>query len=252
MNNNPDYSNISPTYNKRYQVNPLFGIQKYLIDLVVKENPQTVLEVGCGTAYWISIIEKLIKHSIGLDLSTGMLKEGKKSSKNISFVNGNAECIPFHNKSCDLIYCVNMIHQVGDKTRYITSAFEKLKTDGIFVIIGTDPMEKNDEWFIHKFFDGTYELDKKRFPSWNYLIDQFNTACFSELDLQTLEIIESRQVGKEIFDNYFIQKDSGSQLAMLDDYEYHKGINKIEQCVKNNPRYEFATKITMKALSGRK
>lgn len=252
MNNNPDYSKISQTYNKRYKVNPLFGIQKYLIDLVVKEKPKTVMEVGCGTAYWISIIEKFVKSSIGLDLSSGMLKEGRKSSNNINFVNGNAEWIPLHNKSCDLIYCVNMIHQVSDKTRYITSAFEKLNTDGIFVIIGTDPMDKNDEWFIHKFFDGTYELDNQRFPSWNFLIDKFHEAGFSKLDLQTLEIIESRQVGKEIFDNYFIQKDSGSQLAMLNKYEYQKGINKIKKCVSDNPGYEFVTKITMKALSGRK
>ena len=44
-----DYNSISDKYERRYEINPLKGVEETLRGLISEINAQRVLEIGCGT-----------------------------------------------------------------------------------------------------------------------------------------------------------------------------------------------------------
>lgn len=58
--------------------------------------------------FMLSSLAPYVKDITCLDLTEAMLKQGKKLAKqegiqNISFVSGNAECLPFEDETFDLV-----------------------------------------------------------------------------------------------------------------------------------------------------
>ncbi|GEM_PF-1798404 len=80
------------------------------------DDGSTILEVGCGTGmytvYWVRPSIKLY----GLDISRGMLKRSadKIDSINTFFIEGDAEHLPFRDRSFDAVLSVNTIEHLDD------------------------------------------------------------------------------------------------------------------------------------------
>ena len=80
---------------------------------------RTMLEVGAGTAHFTRWFESLGIRCIGLDCSPLMLKEAKKLW-NGELVRGDAQHLPFREKTFDLvalITCIEFIHSPRDALR---------------------------------------------------------------------------------------------------------------------------------------
>ena len=48
-----DYNSISDKYDRRYEINALKGVEKTLCGLITETGARRVLEIGCGTGYWL-------------------------------------------------------------------------------------------------------------------------------------------------------------------------------------------------------
>ena len=108
-----NYNNISSNYNLRYDVNSLDGIGSALRKIIDIHKPTTILEVGCGTARWLSEIDNIDFIKIGVDNSTGMLKKAKGTDASFHLVCADANSLPFVKNHFDMIYCVNAIDHLG-------------------------------------------------------------------------------------------------------------------------------------------
>jgi len=67
-----DHDQIAPTYDARYTSGLYDGVLEALRALVLLKKPDSVLEVGCGTGYWLAALRTVSPRIYGLDYSLEM------------------------------------------------------------------------------------------------------------------------------------------------------------------------------------
>ena len=243
-----NYNKIAGTYDKRYAVNGLKQIETEIKNLISLNNPQTILEAGCGTGRWIRSIPYNNKQVFGLDYSLQMLRIANQNLVDMNFVNADAVVLPFTNNLFDLVFCVNAIHHFSDKELFISECKRTLSKNGMLAIIGVDPHIDKD-WYVYDYFDSVYENDLKRFPSKKSLVELIIKAGFNITENKLIEEVYSQKTGEEVLADPFLQKNLTSQLANITDKDYEKGILKIKNRIKKNPETIFTTSIKFYLLS---
>ena len=122
-----------------------FGIDKYwrkqfLRELPIREN-YTILDVATGTGdIGFEIRKKFNCHITGLDCSSKMLSKAKEKLlkykiKNFEFIQGDAESLPFDNKSFDIITIAYGFRNFGNFNSALNEFYRVLKPNGILGIL---------------------------------------------------------------------------------------------------------------------
>ena len=228
--NKVNYDEIAAEYDQRYQEERRQGTYEALRGLLSDESPSRVLEIGCGTCHWLKALGAiyLSRTLIGVDLSLEMLKHAE-NTEGIFLSQGKAEALPLMDESIDLVYCVNALHHFVDKRAFIREAFRILIPGGIMAIIGMDPSDHRNQWYIYDFFEGTYSRDLKRFPTWTQVELWLQNAGFTDLNRTDVDFIHDPKTSHTVFNDPFLRKNACSQLALLSEKEYQCGMNKIRQ-----------------------
>ena len=117
-----DYNSISDKYDRRYEINSLKGVEQTLRGLIAETGARRVLEIGCGTGYWLKTLLPHVDQIIGLDTSIGMLRRVSDLTGTIELVCGSADYPPFAANSFDLIFVVNALHHFNDKLGFMIRA----------------------------------------------------------------------------------------------------------------------------------
>jgi len=84
------------------------------------EKVKMVLDVGTGQGTDVILISEDVHHVVGIDLSSNALRIArallltKTERKNISFVVGDAEHLPFKEDVFDIAYCKDVLHHVSN------------------------------------------------------------------------------------------------------------------------------------------
>jgi demethylmenaquinone methyltransferase/2-methoxy-6-polyprenyl-1,4-benzoquinol methylase len=109
MSGSLDYNKLAKGYNELYSEEQLKKVK--LIIKLLKIKNESVLDVGCGTALYSNLFKKYI----GIDNSKEMLKKAKAK-----VIFGNAEKLPFKNKSFDTVISITAIHNFKDSKKAIS------------------------------------------------------------------------------------------------------------------------------------
>jgi len=226
-----NYDQIASTYDRRFEDNGERGTGTALLTLAQDLQVERLLEVGCGTGHWLTLLQPATPHLFGLDLSAGMLRQARRRHGQLALVRGRADQLPFPDASFDLVYCVNAIHHFERQHTFIAEAWRLLRPGGALAVIGFDPRQHRDKWYIYDFFDGTYETDLERFPSWGTVLDWMIATGFTRVEWRLAEGIEDHKHGGAVLDDPFLEKSACSQLALLSDDEYVAGLDKIRAVV---------------------
>jgi ubiquinone/menaquinone biosynthesis C-methylase UbiE len=163
----------------------------------------------------------------GLDLSGGMLSQARQFDANYRLVNASAPLPPFVSASFDLIFCTHAFHHFPQKPQVVQAAYRMLRPGGAFAVVNFDPRECRHSWYVYDYFAGVYETDLERFPRLAEQEAMLNQAGFQGVSNILVEHIDDAMVGEAVFDNYFLQKDSSSQLILLSDEVYQAGLEKM-------------------------
>ncbi|MBN2547752.1 MAG: class I SAM-dependent methyltransferase [Anaerolineales bacterium] len=75
--------------------------------------PESILDVGCGTGHFTRWFKSLGMRVAGLDLSTGMIAEAKIMN-GLNYLQGNALQIPFPSRSFDLVTLITTLEFLPD------------------------------------------------------------------------------------------------------------------------------------------
>lgn len=247
-----NYDLLSAAYNLRYRNSPMTGISDELRRIVITSKSKNVLEVGCGTGYWLNCLKTENINLFGIDLSRGMLGKINNDELKLNLICADANSLPFIYGQFDLIFCVNAIHQFRDKKEFIKSAARLLKPEGILAVVGLNPGHKDHKWYIYDYFEGVYQTDLKRFPSFTDIKTWMKDSGLKNVRLKTAHKIRSDKKGKEVFNDSFLLKDQSSQLASLSEEEYSAGIEKIRKAVENNPKKLFPVRMNFVLIKGNK
>ena len=141
------FDNISGSYDDLNRVISL-GIdvkwRKKVIEIVAKNNPETILDIATGTGDLAIMMTKTsAKKIVGLDLSAGMLDIGKQkiAAKNLSdkieMIQADSENIPYPDNHFDAITVSFGIRNFETLEKGLAEIYRVLKPNGTFVILET-------------------------------------------------------------------------------------------------------------------
>ena len=250
-----DYDKIAPTYDRRYADEAPRATARALLTLTQELAAKRILEVGCGTGRWLADLSLGCDKACGLDYSDGMLRQARKRDAELLLVRGRAGRLAFPDASFDLVYCVNAIHHFDQQRAFVMEARRLLRPGGALAIIGFDPRQHRDKWYIYDYFEGAYDTDLVRFPSWGTVLDWMASAGFVQVEWRPAERIRDHKQGDAVLNDPFLAKDASSQLSLLNDDEYAAGLNKIRSAVAAGEATgalpKFPCEILIRMLVGR-
>ena len=115
-----------------------FSIQLYhYLALKAPISGSEVLEVGCGRGGGASHIKKYLspKKMIGLDIAHNAIKlcNDNHAEDGLSYMQGSAEAIPFHDESFDVVINVESCHAYGSVPKFLSEVKRVLRPGGYFL-----------------------------------------------------------------------------------------------------------------------
>jgi ubiquinone/menaquinone biosynthesis C-methylase UbiE len=226
------YDKLAQTYDRRYKENDYSGIQSCLLEFVGTQLSTKILEVGCGTGHWLTLLAEMGYQVEGLEPSQNMISLAKIKAPNIPLVQGYAEALPWPSKSFDRVFGINTFHHFHDPQLFIFEARRVLRNQGGVMIIGMDPNRRLDNWWIYDYFPQVLDIDKKR-----YLPTQTIQKMLYKNGFQECRTIEAQHIyiqlpARQALDQGLLAKTSTSQLALLSDQEYEEGIKCLIRDIK--------------------
>lgn len=130
-----------------------------------------VLDVACGTGVVSFALASQAREVVGIDISPGMLAKARKirhrrGIRNVHFVLGQAEHMPFADGEFDLVVCRLAIHHFPQPEKEIREMARVLKVGGRLVISDTVSSEDEREARLHN------ALERLRDPSHTRMLSQ--------------------------------------------------------------------------------
>lgn len=141
------FDNISENYDGLNRVIS-FGTdikwRKKVVAAVAANNPDSILDIATGTGdLAIQMAKTGASRIVGLDLSEGMLKVGRKKialkdlTPRIEMIQGDSENLPFEDNSFDAITVAFGVRNFENLEKGLEEIYRVLKPGGIFVVLET-------------------------------------------------------------------------------------------------------------------
>ena len=230
-----DYDRVARSFDRRYQASPQAGIQAALRELVERLQPARVLEAGCGTGHWWAGLRATGRQLHGLDLSAGMLGQARaktaQGAAGLNWVQGRAEALPYPAGVFDLVYCVNALHHFEQPQEFIAEVRRVLRAGGALAVIGMARPEEKSVWYLYQYFEGVFEMDRERYPSWGTVLDWMAAAGFQGAEWRQAEHVSASMAGRAVFADPFLRYEATSQLTLLSPEEYNAGLERMRRVV---------------------
>ena len=123
-----------------------------LLSELISEPCKDVLDCGCGTGAMLSMIREKCpdKNYTGIDLSEKMIKVAdRRSNKNLRFLQGDCENLPFEDNSFDAVLCSMSFHHYPNPDRFFQSVHRILRKDGRLILRDMTSGSRLMMWFIN-------------------------------------------------------------------------------------------------------
>lgn len=98
-------------------------------------NNNVILDMGCGTGYFLTLLNDHypLAHTIGLDLSEGMLQLVKQKAQQNKLILGDAEHLPIQDSSVDIVFSNLTLQWCHNFSGALEEVYRVLKPQGIFL-----------------------------------------------------------------------------------------------------------------------
>ena len=135
---------LAPRYAYRYsfEFSRLFQ-QDWHAEMIshVPEGAQEVLDLGCGTGFFLAELCEQHPSAVGLDISFDMLKVSDQYVPGARLVTGDAERLPFEPGSFDAVFCKGSLHHTRDHLGFLGNCRKALRPGGVLIM--SEPCNDN-------------------------------------------------------------------------------------------------------------
>jgi ubiquinone/menaquinone biosynthesis C-methylase UbiE len=143
------YDRQAAVYDVQYVGEQNAKIEDALSDTELKPN-ETVLDLGCGTGFLFQHISKSIRLVVGLDVSSKVLREAKKRTKNLSniaLIRADADNTPFPDRTFDRVFAITLLQNMPDPLKTISEMKRIGKVQAIFAATGLKKKFTQESFF---------------------------------------------------------------------------------------------------------
>ncbi|MHC4262307.1 MAG: class I SAM-dependent methyltransferase [Planctomycetota bacterium] len=135
---------LAPRYAFRYsfEFSRLFQ-QDWHSEMIshVPADARRILDLGCGTGFFLAELEERHPGAIGLDISHEMLKVSDQYVPNARLITGDAERLPFAPGTFDVVFCKGSLHHTRDHVGFLTHCRKALRPGGLLIM--SEPCNDN-------------------------------------------------------------------------------------------------------------
>lgn len=229
MNYNIDYDDISKDYSIYRNASP--AVVNHILENIKDKDIKKILEIGCGTAnYLFALTQQLDSVSYGFDNSESMIKEANKKNPGLNLsINDLHSSFDYNNDFFDLVYSIDVIHYVKNLNHYFKEINRVLNKDGIVLTV-TDSDEDLKNRTITKYFPESLEIEKKRYPGVNKIVENMENNGFKEIEITHTE--SEYQMDDKKFQKF--KNKAFSSVRLLSEESFEKGIKRIEEDMEKN------------------
>ena len=228
-----NYDSIAPAYDRRYVVNDYSGVERALRAFVGPEFTGRVLEVGCGTGHWLQLLGEHAIRVAGVDVSGRMLAVARTTAHDAALALGRAEQLPWSDRTFGRLFCINAFHHFVDKLGFLSEARRVLVPGGQMMTVGLDPHTGTDQWYIYEYFEPALAIDKLRYPASHQIREWMHALRYSGVRTLEVQHLPIRLSARAAIEQGRLDKDVTSQLAVLSDEEYQRGVARIRRAVES-------------------
>ena len=223
-----DYSKIASDYATHRRIHP--GVLNGLISDGRLGNSSRVLEVGCGTGNYIATLNQVVNcQSYGIDRSQEMLTVAKERFPFLTFQLGRAEKLDFGNGYFDLVFSVDVIHHIAERSSYFREAHRVLKHGGRVCTV------TESEWMLRNrrpqsaYFPETVAVELRRYPAISEMKLLMREAGFSEIIDKMVEL------RYDLTDLESYRRKVLSSLLLLSEEDFQRGLILMEKDLAKGP-----------------
>lgn len=179
------FSDLASSYDSSIYGKYTKRMQRRILELLIKTDSASVLDMGCGTGQLLSMIAKPGITLAGVDIAPGMIAEARhKLGDTANLKVGDTEALPWEDDTFDVVVSTLSFHHYPNPTKALAEAARVIKPEGR-VIIG-------DVWLPTPF---RQLVNRFVFP----FSKEGDVAIYSRRDLaRMLDIAGLRLVGWEL------------------------------------------------------
>jgi ubiquinone/menaquinone biosynthesis C-methylase UbiE len=173
---------LAPRYAYRYsfEFSRLFQEDWHACMLrLMPADAKRVLDLGCGTGFFLAELEQRRPGAVGLDISHAMLQVSEQYVPGARLITADAEKLPFKDGCFDTVFCKGSLHHTRDHVRFLKNCRRALSQDGVLIM--SEPCNDN---FVIRFaryvlyrFSPHFDLGDQGFTK-NGLIELYERAGF--------------------------------------------------------------------------
>ena len=189
-----------------------------------------VLEVGCGTGNYIAALGRVAGCECwGIDPSEEMLSVAMARSVGASLRCGRAEWLDFPDGYFSLVFSVDVVHYVGDRSAYFREAHRVLRPEGRLCTVTDSEWNIRNRQPLAEYFPETVEIDLARYPAIGELRDAMEQTGFGAVQEQAVEF------SYESTDIQLYRDKAFSCLHLISEEAFRRGIERMERDLRQGP-----------------
>jgi ubiquinone/menaquinone biosynthesis C-methylase UbiE len=225
---NTYYRDIASDYARHRRVHP--GVLARLIATGPIHRNSRVLEVGCGTGNYIYALDQSVGCLCwGIDPCEQMLVQAMGHSHSVQFICGSAEDLAFPAESFDLVFSVDVVHHLSDRTKAFSEAARVLRPGGRLCIVTDSEDILRNRQPLSVYFPETVAVELSRYPAIDLLRTEMAAAGFVELAETVVEY------STELPDIEPYRAQVFSSLRLISKEEFARGMARLEEDFRKGP-----------------
>ncbi|MEJ2207509.1 MAG: methyltransferase domain-containing protein [Anaerolineae bacterium] len=194
----------------------------------------TVLEVGCGTGNYITALSRdemgrTACRAWGLDPSAGMLARARTRPEPVTWLQGRAEAPPFAPGSFDLVFAVDVIHHVADRSTFYRQAVRVLRPGGRLCTVTDSAEIIRRREILSGYFPDTIQVELARYPRLAEILAWMAAAGLVDAEVVTVEQPYELAGAGPYRDRAY------SSLHLISDGAWQAGLARLEQALARGP-----------------
>jgi len=189
--------------------------------------PPNLLDIACGTGNQLIADRDAVPGAllVGVDASSGMLRQARAKAPDIAWVRADAALPPLASGSFDFIACQFAFHHFRDKPGMLAEALRLLRSGGQFVLHNMCPEECPD-WIYYEYFPAARETDRRDFWPVGKIVATLKEAGFASVMVGYEHVHFEQNLPDWLVT--LRRRDICSQLLMISDADYSAGLRRLE------------------------